>query len=454
MTIQHLRSSTANKRPTPAAMSDGQLAVNTNTASPGLFFKDSAGALIKVGPVHVGTTAPNASPASGGETGNTVGEQWLDTTGGTYVFKTWDGSAWRSESGTFVDVNGDVMTGALGIIAGSAGSPGLYFSGDTNTGLYSPGADQVAISTGGAGRLFVDASGRVGVGTTPGRTLDVAGSIRSGGSTNPFIALNDNTTEAYFEISSSVTRISSGTSQPLAFRIGSSEAARFDSSGRLGVGISLPDNLLHVSGTSSTPATFERTGTTGTFVAFKDSTSLTFIGNTNGVFSIQTPGNSYSDKLVVTSAGNVGIGAPGPSSLLHLVSSGQPTITVADADGRSLQIKSPDSSANPGFVGTTTNHDLLIQAGTTAGGLNAMRFNTAGSERARIDSSGRLLVGASSDSGGALLQVNGDRVRIATAKTPASASDTGTTGEICWDANYIYVCTATNTWKRSAISTW
>jgi hypothetical protein len=75
-------------------------------------------------------------------------------------------------------------------------------------------------------------------------------------------------------------------------------------------------------------------------------------------------------------------------------------------------------------------------------------------ERARIDSSGRLLVGTSSDSGGALLQVNGDRVRIATAKTPASASDTGTAGEICWDANYIYVCTATNTWKRTAIATW
>jgi hypothetical protein len=98
MALQHLRSSTADKRPTPAAMSDGQLAVNTNAASTGLFFKDSAGALIKVGPVHVGTTAPNASPAVGGETGNTVGEQWLDTTGGTYVFKVWDGSAWRSEA--------------------------------------------------------------------------------------------------------------------------------------------------------------------------------------------------------------------------------------------------------------------------------------------------------------------------------------------------------------------
>ena len=39
-------------------------------------------------------------------------------------------------------------------------------------------------------------------------------------------------------------------------------------------------------------------------------------------------------------------------------------------------------------------------------------------------------------------------------KTPASATATGTTGTICWDANYIYVCIATNTWKRVAIATW
>jgi hypothetical protein len=41
-----------------------------------------------------------------------------------------------------------------------------------------------------------------------------------------------------------------------------------------------------------------------------------------------------------------------------------------------------------------------------------------------------------------------------TTKTPASASDTGTEGTITWDADYIYICTATNTWKRVAISTW
>ena len=191
MALQHLRSSTANKRPTPAAMSDGQIAMNTNSASPGLFLKDSSGALVKVGPVHVGTTAPNASPASGGQSGNTVGEQWLDTSGSTYVFKIWDGSAWRSEAGEFVNTTGDVMTGALGIIAGTAGSPGLYFSGDTNTGIYSPGADQVAISTNGTGRLFVDASGNVGVGMSPTQNLSVKNSVTIGDATTASsLALN------------------------------------------------------------------------------------------------------------------------------------------------------------------------------------------------------------------------------------------------------------------------
>jgi len=37
---------------------------------------------------------------------------------------------------------------------------------------------------------------------------------------------------------------------------------------------------------------------------------------------------------------------------------------------------------------------------------------------------------------------------------PASASAAGTLGEIRYTADYIYVCTATNTWKRTALSTW
>jgi hypothetical protein len=38
--------------------------------------------------------------------------------------------------------------------------------------------------------------------------------------------------------------------------------------------------------------------------------------------------------------------------------------------------------------------------------------------------------------------------------TPASASAAGVAGTVTWDASFVYVCIATNTWKRSAISTW
>ena len=37
---------------------------------------------------------------------------------------------------------------------------------------------------------------------------------------------------------------------------------------------------------------------------------------------------------------------------------------------------------------------------------------------------------------------------------PASATATGTMGQTAYDSNYFYVCIATNTWKRVALSTW
>ncbi len=39
-------------------------------------------------------------------------------------------------------------------------------------------------------------------------------------------------------------------------------------------------------------------------------------------------------------------------------------------------------------------------------------------------------------------------------KIPASAAAAGTAGTIAISTTHIYVCTATNTWKRVAIATW
>ena len=47
------------------------------------------------------------------------------------------------------------------VLKGTAATPGIAFLGDGNTGVYSPGADQIAIATGGVSALSVDASQNV-----------------------------------------------------------------------------------------------------------------------------------------------------------------------------------------------------------------------------------------------------------------------------------------------------
>ena len=47
-----------------------------------------------------------------------------------------------------------------------------------------------------------------------------------------------------------------------------------------------------------------------------------------------------------------------------------------------------------------------------------------------------------------------DELRIDTPDVPSTASSSGNKGEIAYDSDYIYVCVATNTWKRAALSTW
>ena len=422
MAFQHLRSSTANKRPLPGSMSDGQIAINTNTSSPGLFFKDSAGALVKVGPVHVGSTAPNVSPAGGGETGNTVGEQWLDTSGSTYVFKVWDGSAWRSEAGEFVNVTGDVMTGALGIIAGSAGSPGLYFSGDTNTGLYSPGADQVAISTGGSGRLFVDASGNVGVGAIPSNYAGYSNLVQSGPSGSTFEQRISGTLVGSLTTDSQIT-LKATTAIPIVLSTSNTERLRITSAGLVGVGSSTANKLLQVGDrTGATNGCIEIANENGT--SPNDYTFLQFAQSGNPValsfstYRYVSGGNWYNDlrfntgsagssstKMTLTAGGAVGIGTT-PDSVLHVDKPGVARLRIGYLD-TSLNYYDADTQ--------------IFRAGNTT-------------ERARIDSSGRLLVGTSSARTNFFNTVAGTQLQVEGTTYQSSSLSLVATGNNSYDA--------------------
>ena len=56
---------------------------------------------------------------------------------------------------------GDTMTGALVVPLASAATPSLTFTGDLDSGVFSPGADQVAVATNGTERLRVTSTGQV-----------------------------------------------------------------------------------------------------------------------------------------------------------------------------------------------------------------------------------------------------------------------------------------------------
>lgn len=119
--VQLLRSTTASKRPTASALLDGELALNTNSGTTGVFFEDSTGNIRKIGPVEVGGASPNASPAAGGANGNSVGEQWYDTNNsggnGLDVLKTFNGTSFVGP--------GSVTIGTTDISVGTTGSAAL-----------------------------------------------------------------------------------------------------------------------------------------------------------------------------------------------------------------------------------------------------------------------------------------------------------------------------------------
>ena len=93
-TVKHKRSDEEGRRPRPESLLEGQLAINNNDATPGVFLKTSKEKLVKVGPCHIGDTVPPT--VFNNEYGK--GELWLDTTNGSNKMKVWDGQKWLTVS--------------------------------------------------------------------------------------------------------------------------------------------------------------------------------------------------------------------------------------------------------------------------------------------------------------------------------------------------------------------
>ena len=163
-----------------------------NNASGAAVRADLDNALLAIVSQNSGATAPTTVYAY---------MIWIDTSGSPAVMKMRDGTnaTWITLGPVSAGLGalqtaGGTMTGVIQLLLGTAALPGAAFSGNTNTGIFSPGANKVSLTAGGTEMLRADFGtylqilGNAGFlipsGTTAQRPTGAAGILRLNTDTN------------------------------------------------------------------------------------------------------------------------------------------------------------------------------------------------------------------------------------------------------------------------------
>jgi hypothetical protein len=356
-------------------MAYGEIKVDTVTFTDGGIDKSVSISGLVQNPTFSGNITVTGTISGNTVQGQTVSGATVTGTTANFVsgvFTTQiSGATITGNVGSFTTITGGTVTLTSGVFAsGTAAAPSVSI-GTTDNGLYSPGADQVAVATNGTGRLFVDASGNVGVGTSSVNALlevnnstaggevqriegnyDGSGSVtltnwrRAGGSVAAALKYNDDSSPLCMSIGTT-------TSHEFRIRTADTDAITIDASQRVGIGTSSPtgtsvaanfysygaDNSQFVigaaRGTVASPTTLNSSDTIGgVYFRGHDGTSFKTGAQIQAqidgitpssdlpsrlVFSTTADGaSSPTERLRITSAGLVGIGTSSPAANLEV----------------------------------------------------------------------------------------------------------------------------------------
>jgi len=333
-------------------------------------------------------------------------------------------------SGTYVD-NNRYYNGTNSIYKQTGGAS-LYgqFSGTHQWYIAPSGTAGNAITFTQA--MTLDASGNLGIGTTnPSYLLDITalgyGIQHYGNSTN---SLRTYAGSGYQVIEATT---STGVSQfgyvssNFFVEAGGSERMRITSGGNVGINTQTPATFLHVLGSNTT----DRGQLSIQSNNASNAAKATWYYNTTNQGEIGTTGSDFyalavnnfafyaggSERMRITSGGNVGIGTTSPSQLLHL----KTELGTSSGVGTAIQIESGGAGGDQAWIGvnkgsgnglelSVENRDIIFNTGATT--------PFGGSERMRITSGGDVGIGTTSpqsqlhiynNSAGATFRLQGTR---------------------------------------------
>jgi len=317
------------------------------------------------------------------------------------------------EDGTSVFASGITISGGTNLTvsgtaefaSGTVSAPGVTFIDDNNTGLYSPAADTVAITTAATERVRVDNAGNVGIGGTPGgEQLLVRQSAVANAPTRSsalYLESNGNCEIQFVGNSSNDCQLRFGTSSnsfkgaleyqldnnALLAYVNGSEAMRIDSSGRVGINTSSPAATLSVDALAgNSTVCFLKSPTVNAYLQLGNSANdQGYVGYQSSDMTFYTAG---SERIRIDSSGRLLVGTTTEGQV------NADNLTINDSGDAGITIRSGSANAGSLFFSDNT-----TGSSEYAGYLQydhssdyfAIGTNTA--ERLRISSAGNVGIG-------------------------------------------------------------